>query len=167
MANQIARSDWWETQRPPCQSGGKKRIRAYRPYGILRQAFAEVMKAHPFIIDAIVILPDNLHALWTLPSGDDDFGLRWRQIKSAFSKSPENGERNSKSRVRKQERDIWQRRFWEHAILDERGFERHLDYVHYNPVKHGYTVRVMDWPHSSFHRYVRRGVLLLDCRSGD
>lgn len=124
---------------------------------ILREAFRMVMAAHPFKINAMVVLPDHLHVIWTLPEGDHDFSLRWRQIKSAFSREIEKGERISKSRRRKQERGIWQRRFWEHAIRDEEDFRRHLDYVHYNPVKHGHARRVVDWPYSSFHRHVRLG----------
>jgi putative transposase len=122
---------------------------------LLRDAFRTVKNDHPFQIDAIVILPDHLHTVWTLPEGDDDFSLRWRQIKSAFSRGIGSGERISKSRTQKQERGIWQRRFWEHAIRDERDYANHLDYIHFNPVKHKLVERVIDWPYSSFHRYVR------------
>jgi putative transposase len=93
----------------------------------LRDAFREVKNAHPFDIDAIVVLPDHLHTLWTLPEDDDDFSLRWRQIKSAFSRAIEKDERISNSRLRKQERGVWQRRFWEHAIRDEDDFNRYID----------------------------------------
>ncbi|HLF96411.1 MAG TPA: transposase [Methylococcaceae bacterium] len=124
----------------------------------LRESFRLVKTAHPFSVDAVVILPDHLHAIWTLPEGDDDFSLRWRQIKSAFSRSMENGERLSESRTMKAERGIWQRRFWEHAIRDETDYAAHVDYIHYNPVKHGHVEHVVDWPHSSFHRFVRAGV---------
>jgi putative transposase len=130
--------------------------------GLLRDAFRAVKKAHPFDIDAMVVLPDHLHAIWTLPQGDHDFSLRWRQIKAAFSVALDKEERISRSRARKQERGIWQRRFWEHAIRDEPDFKRHVDYIHHNPVKHGYVPRVMDWPYSSFHRYVRQGILPSD-----
>ena len=125
---------------------------------LLRAAFRQIRSAHPFAIDAMVVLPDHLHAMWQLPEGDDDFGLRWRQIKSAFSRGIEKGERISRSRERKHERGIGQRRYWEHAIRDEDDYARHLDYVHYNPVKHRLVQRVQDWPYSSFHRYVRKGV---------
>lgn len=124
----------------------------------LRNAFRKVKQVHPFHIDAIVILPDHLHALWTLPEGDDDFSLRWRQIKAAFSRAIATGERISKSRMQKMERGIWQRRFWEHAIRDERDFNNHLDYIHGNPLKHKLVEQIIDWPYSSFHRYVRLGV---------
>lgn len=125
---------------------------------ILRQAFRDTRAAHPFTIDAIVVLPDHLHCLWTLPDGDADFSLRWRQIKAAFSRALPPGEPVSPSRRTKAERGIWQRRFWEHAIRDERDYALHLDYIHFNPVKHGYVDRVADWPYSSFQRWVRRGV---------
>lgn len=124
----------------------------------LRDAFRKVEQAHPFHIDAIVILPDHLHALWTLPEGDDDFSLRWRQIKSAFFRAIGTGERISKSRTQKKERGIWQRRFWEHLIRGERDFSNHLDYIHFNPVKHGYVTKPDDWAYSSIHRYIFLGV---------
>ena len=128
----------------------------------LREAFREVKNAHPFVIDAAVILPEHLHTIWTLPQGDNDFSLRWRQIKSAFSRAIEKDERISNSRLRKQERGVWQRRFWEHAIRDEEDFNRHIDYIHINPVKHGYVQRAVDWHFSSFHRYVKLGILPAD-----
>ena len=128
----------------------------------LRAAFRGVRRARLFAIDAMVVLPDHLHAMWQLPEEDDDLGLRWRQIKSAYSRGIENGERISRSRQRKNERGIWQRRYWEHAIRDEDDFAHHLDYVHYNPVKHGLVQRVQDWPCSSFHRYVRKGIYPAD-----
>ena len=110
----------------------------------LREAFRLVNAAHPFEIDAIVVLPEHLHAILTLPQGDHDFSLRWRQIKSGFSRAIEKGERISNSRIRKRERGIWQRRFWEHVIRDANDFVRHVDYVHCNPVKHGYVSRIVD-----------------------
>jgi putative transposase len=125
---------------------------------VLREAFRLVLKAHPFLIDAVVVLPDHLHAVWTLPAGDHDFSMRWRQIKSAFSRAMDKGEPVSGSRSRKKERGIWQRRFWEHALRDDDDFARHVDYIHYNPVKHGYVEAVTEWPYSSFHQYVRRGI---------
>ena len=128
----------------------------------LREAFREVKNAHPFVIDAVVILPEHLHTIWTLPQGDNDFSLRWRQIKSAFSRAIEKDERISNSRLRKQERGVWQRRFWEHAIRDEEDFNRHIDYIHINPVKRGYVQRAVDWHFSSFHRYVKLGILPAD-----
>jgi putative transposase len=106
---------------------------------ILRQAFRYVRVRHPFTLDAIVILPDHLHAIWTLPPGDADYAMRWRLIKGFFSRRIEAGEEISASRKRKAERGIWQRRYWEHTIRDEHDFERHCDYIHFNSVKHGHS----------------------------
>lgn len=124
----------------------------------LRAAFRQVRAERPFHIDAIVILPDHLHCIWQLPPDDADFSTRWRRIKSVFSRSIDPGERLSERRRAKGERGIWQRRFWEHSLRDERDFAAHIDYIHFNPVKHGHVTRVIDWPHSSFHRYVKAGV---------
>jgi putative transposase len=106
---------------------------------LLRDAFGYVIGKHPFTIDACVVLPDHLHCIWTLPQGDSNFSTRWRLIKSYFSRKcdtllPEN---LSISQQKKQERAIWQRRFWEHLIRDEVDFKNHVEYIHYNPVKHG------------------------------
>ena len=109
-----------------------------------------------------MILPDHLHCLWRLPPDDDDFPLRWRLLKAGFSSRLAPGEYISQSRQRKGERGIWQRRYWEQVIRDERDFQRHLDYIHYNPVKHGYVPAAKDWPYSSFHRWVKRGVYPVD-----
>ena len=124
----------------------------------LRHAFRTVRARRPFHIDAIVVLPDHCHCIWTLPADDEDFSSRWRLIKSAFARAIESGEPLSERRLRKRERGIWQRRFWEHLIRDEEDFARHMDYIHYNPVKHGWVRRVADWPYSSFHHLVRSGV---------
>jgi putative transposase len=124
---------------------------------LLRAAFRYARNRYPFKIEAIVILRDHLHAVWTLPEGDADFSLRWRLIKAAFSRGLPVGECVSASRLSKGERGIWQRRYWEHTIRDEGDFARHVDYIHFNPVKHGYTDDVQDWPHSSLHRMVRLG----------
>ena len=124
----------------------------------LRTALRETQRHHPFSIDAIVVLPDHLHTVWTLPEGDADFSMRWRLIKTSFSRNLAPGEPVSGSRAAKGERGIWQRRYWEHTIRDEKDFERHIDYVHINPVKHGLVTRVRDWPYSSFHRMVKLGV---------
>jgi putative transposase len=132
----------------------------------LRQTFAQVRERHPFTIDAIVILPDHVHAIWTLPSGDSDFALRWRLIKAGFSRTLPRIENRTASRQSKQERGVWQRRYWEHLIRDDVDFARHADYIHFNPVKHGWVTRVADWPHSSFHRYVRQGILPSDWGGG-
>jgi putative transposase len=129
-----------------------------RHVDLLREAFRETKKNHPYDIEAICILPDHLHCIWRLPEGDDDFPTRWRLIKAGFSRGLPKGERVSPSRTRKGERGIWQRRYWEHLIRDERDFANHVDYVHYNPVKHGHAARAWDWPYSSFRRMVGEGV---------
>ena len=127
--------------------------------GLLRSAFEYTRERHPFIVDAIVVLPEHIHAIWTLPEGDSDFALRWRLIKTVFSRGLPLGEHRSGSRERKGERGIWQRRYWEHLIRDEADFSRHVDYIHINPVKHGLVPQVAAWPYSSFHRYVQAGIL--------
>lgn len=118
-------------------------------------------RAQPFQIGAIVVLPDHLHSVWTLPQGDANYPHRWRLIKGRFARAlVESGAPiilNSKG-----EYDLWQRRFWEHTVRDERDFHAHVDYIHYNPVKHGLVGRVCDWPYSSFHRFVRLGWLSED-----
>ena len=133
----------------------------------LRAAFRNVRRTRPFAIDAVVILPDHLHCIWTLPAGDADFSTRWRLIKAAFARSIPNGERLSTRRERTGERGIWQRRFWEHAIRDDTDRARHVDYIHFNPVKHGHVGRAADWPYSSFHRYVRAGIYPSDWAADD
>jgi putative transposase len=132
----------------------------------LREAFRTVKTHHPFDIDAMVVLPDHLHCILTLPPGDADFSLRWRQIKSAFSRGIPNGEGRSQSRINKNERGIWQRRFWEHHIRDERDFRHRVDYIHFNPVKHGLVDWVSQWPYSTFHQYVECGVYGVDWGGG-
>jgi putative transposase len=128
----------------------------------LRRAYKAVQERHPFETVAICILPDHLHALLVLPDGDADFAMRWSLFKSGFSRGlPAAGSR-SVSKIVKREKGIWQRRYWEHAIRDDADLERHIDYIHYNPVKHELVSRVSDWPHSSFHRYVKRGLLPVD-----
>ena len=124
----------------------------------LREEFRVTKQAHPLVIEAMVVLPDHLHCLWRLPPGDNDFPMRRRLIKARFSRRLPHGERISVSRGRKGERGIWQRRYWEHAIRDERDWHRHLDDIHDNPVKHGHVECAIDWPYSSFHRYVARGL---------
>jgi putative transposase len=128
----------------------------------LREAYRAVQRRLPFETKAICILPDHIHAVWTLPPGDSDFASRWSQIKRGFSRAIPAAQLRSPSQAQKREKGIWQRRFWEHVIRDDADFERHVDYIHFNPVKHGYVTRVCDWPYSSFHRYVRNGLLPLD-----
>ena len=124
----------------------------------LRESTRSVRVKYPFEIDAWVVLPDHMHCIWTLPPGDTDYTLRWRLIKAAFSKTLPRIERRSKVRIARGERGLWQRRFWEHTLRDERDYVAHMDYVHFNPVKHGYAKKVADWPYSTFHRYVTQGI---------
>jgi putative transposase len=125
----------------------------------LRRIYASVQKGRPFETVAICILPDHLHAVWSLPAGDTDFAFRWSLIKSGFSRGIAVTGLRSRSNIAKREKGLWQRRYWEHAIRDDADLERHVDYIHFNPVKHGYVPRVCDWPYSSFRRYVAEGVL--------
>ena len=128
----------------------------------LRMAFSTVKQSHPFRIDAAVILPDHIHCIWTLPTDDADFSMRWREIKSGFSRRIRNREKITCSREQRKERGIWQRRFWEHLIRDDKDYQHHMDYIHYNPVKHSYVNHPAQWHHSSFHRLGERGVYPLD-----
>ncbi len=125
----------------------------------LREAFRNVKAKRPFDIEAIAIMPDHLHCIWTLPPGDGDFSTRWRLVKTWFTKHCRAGLRTPPDQVRqhKREQAIWQRRYWEHALRDENDFTRHVEYIHYNPVKHGYVGAPGDWPYSSFSRYVDVG----------
>ena len=129
---------------------------------ILREALRYVQARHPFRIEAMAVLPDHLHAVWTLPPGDAAYPMRLRLLKSWFSRHIPEGERRRDSRVDKGERGIWQRRYWEHQVRDERDLERCVDYVHFNPVKHGHVACVGDWPYSTFHRHVAKGWLPAD-----
>jgi len=132
----------------------------------LREAINRVRSQYPFFIDAWVLLPDHLHTIWTLPPDDARFGLRWQQIKRFVTLRC--GERlhqaswMTDSKTRHRESTLWQRRYWEHQIRNELDFARHMDYLHYNPVKHGLVKQVKDWPYSSFHRYLEAGVYAQD-----
>jgi putative transposase len=128
---------------------------------LLRSSFAKVRSAQPFRIEALVVLPEHLHALITMPPGDSNYPRLWRRLKGHFTQHvaasgvpvPRFGDGRYA---------LWQRRYWEHTIRDAKDFERHVDYIHFNPVKHGWVRSVADWPHSSFHRFVRKGVLAQD-----
>jgi len=133
---------------------------------LLRTVIREVQSRHPFHIDAMVVLPDHLHAIWRLPENDKDFSTRWMLIKSGFSRRLPADEGRNRSRITKGERGIWQRRFWEHLIRDEMDHERHVNYIHYNPMKHGYVARPVDWPHSSIHRFIIEGIVSPDWAVG-
>jgi len=132
----------------------------------LRRAMVEVMARRPFEIEAICLLPDHLHTIWKLPMGDRDYSQRWNEIKGIAAKlfkgPPGKGESLSLSRKRAGEAGFWQRRFWEHAIRNAADYANHMDYLHYNPVKHGLVRSVTDWPWSSFHRCVREGLYSAD-----
>ncbi len=116
----------------------------------------------PFTIEAWVLLPDHLHTIWILLENDDNFASRWAVIKRIVSKRCGSLEAIkgpvSDSRDKRGESPFWQRRFWEHCLRDERDLHRHLDYIHWNPVKHGYVKRVIDWPYSTFHRFVNNRI---------
>ncbi|MBT8373086.1 MAG: transposase [Deltaproteobacteria bacterium] len=141
---------------------------------LLRQAFKKVIKGHPFKIDAFVLLPDHLHCIWTLPRGDADFPTRWRLIKSHFSRNcnmvgwveARNPTRPNASRLKKKEKPIWQRRFWEHLIRNNNDLKRHIEYIHYNPVKHRMVKAPKDWQYSSFHRFASNGLYHLEWGAG-
>lgn len=127
----------------------------------LREAIQKVRAKYPFQIDAWVLLPDHLHAIWTLPKGDADFPLRWQLIKRHVTRQCgellHQPDLMTVSKTKHRESTIWQRRYWEHMIRDDADYEQHMNYLHYNPVKHGLVKQVKDWPYSSFHRYVENG----------
>jgi putative transposase len=125
---------------------------------LLRTAVKTVHQGHPFKIHGWVVLPEHLHCVIELPADDADFATRWRLIKMEFSKALPRTEILSAVRIRRGERGIWQRRYWEHLIRDERDYRAHMDYVHINPVKHGLVEYVADWPYSTFHRLVAEGL---------
>jgi putative transposase len=128
---------------------------------ILRFAFGKARAERSFDIDAIVILPDHIHAILTLPEGDSDFSHRWRRIKSIFTQ----GVLRSGDTICRRDgtgRELWQRRFWEHTIRDDCDFSRHVNYIHFNPAKHGLVANPADWPHASLHRFIRDGVVAPD-----
>ncbi|MGK9064486.1 REP-associated tyrosine transposase [Stutzerimonas chloritidismutans] len=129
-----------------------------RHIDLLRKTVRATRERHPFHIDAWVVLPDHMHCVWTLPDDDADFALRWKVIKFSFARRLPKTEVLTATQRSRGERGIWQRRYWEHLIRDERDYRHHVDYVHLNPLKHGWVTRVSDWPYSSFHRAVRAGV---------
>lgn len=132
----------------------------------LHQAIAEVQALHPFEILAVVLLPDHCHCIWKMADDDDNFSVRWAMIKRRFTKLWLNSSRQdvsvSASRTKRGERGVWQRRFWEHLIRDQQDFARHMDYIHYNPVKHEYVLCPHQWKYSSFHRWVKENVYEFD-----
>ena len=135
---------------------------------LLRESCQYVMQRHPFTIPAICILPDHIHFILNLPENDSDYPLRIRLMKSYFSHRFQPVVENfPKSRIEKQEKAVWQRRYWEHLIRNERDMENHIDYIHYNPVKHGYVLSPNEWKESSFHHYVKLGLLPEDWGSSE
>ncbi len=128
----------------------------------LRDAIKEVQNSKPFSIDAWVLLPDHLHCIWTLPRGDSDYSVSWVMIKRYVTKHCGkdfyNNELMTQSKINRNESTIWQRRYWEHQIRDQEDYNKHVDYIHYNPVKHNLVNNVNDWQFSTFHRYVRDGI---------
>lgn len=127
----------------------------------LRDAIEKTREKHPFTIDAWVLLPDHMHAIWTLPPDDADFANRWRLIKRHVTQTCgallHQPNLMTASKTKHRESTLWQRRYWEHLIRNDDDYAKHMDYVHFNPVKHGLVKRVVDWQHSSFHRYVKQG----------
>jgi putative transposase len=144
-----------------------------RHIDLFRVVLAQVKQAHPFALVAMVVLPEHLHAIWRLPEDDADYPMRWSLIKAGLSRRMEKDERISASRAAKRERNIWQRRYWEHQIRDESDLARHVDYIHYNPVKHGWVKQPIDWPHSTLHGYIDRKIIApdwgaqVDVKNGD
>ncbi|BEV08530.1 transposase [Methylophilus sp. DW102] len=137
-----------------------------RNIDLLRDVIAKVKKSHPFTIHAWVVLPEHMHCVIELPEGDADFATRWMLIKMLFSKGIPKSERRSDTRIERGERGIWQRRYWEHLIRDERDYQAHVDYVHINLVKHGLVKSVKYWPYSTFHKMVEQGVYAQDWGGG-
>ena len=133
-----------------------------REIELLRHCVAAERARRPFSVLAWVVLPDHMHWLWRLPPGDADFATRWRRIRTDFSRGIAIRERRTAVRRRRGERGIWQRRYWEHLIRDPDDLRHHVDYIHYNAVKHGHAIRAADWPHSSFHAWAQRGAYPLD-----
>ena len=130
-----------------------------RHINAFRAAYRKVIRIMPFETLAICVLPDHVHAIWRLPPTDADYSRRWQQIKAGFSRALPVDALRSLSKLHKGERGIWQRRFWEHQVRDDEDLQRHVDYIHYNPVKHGWVKQAVEWPYSSFKRYVRDGML--------
>jgi len=147
----------------------------------LREAFRTIRLQRPFRLDAAVVLPDHLHCIWTLPPGDADFATRWRLIKTwvtkhyalngssgyaALTRPTASGSNVDEMTASKRQQTVWQHRYWEHMLRDETDYRRHVEYIHFNPVKHGYVKGPIDWPYSSFHQHVKEGLYSPDWGSG-
>lgn len=128
----------------------------------LRESIAETRRARPFVIDAWVLLPDHLHCIWTLPREDADYSTRWGLIKAGVTRrlapTVKDPAHLSPSRQKHREAGLWQRRFWEHTVRDEKDFESHCDYIHWNPVRHGLVSTPGEWPFSTFRRFLKDGL---------
>jgi putative transposase len=127
---------------------------------IFHKAVEAVQRRRPFTVEALVVLSDHLHSIWTLPEDDADYSTRWRLIKEGFTRaySVLHGAPTADARrARRGEKAVWQGGFWEHLIGDDRDFSAHLDYIHLNPVKHGFASTPRDWQHSTFLEWVARG----------
>jgi putative transposase len=149
----------------------RQRILCDEPVRVaLRTAIAQTRANWPFVIDAWVLLPDHIHCIWTLPPDDADFATRWNLVKRRTSGALKDSYLSdglmNPSKLSRRELTFWQRRFWEHQIRDERDYETHVDYIHYNPVKHGLVTRVKDWPYSTFHRQVQNDIYAADWGGG-
>ncbi len=138
---------------------------------ILHDVVDNVKQQHPFTIDGWVLLPDHIHCIWSLPEDDSDFSKRWGMIKAGFSKRAKGflhkDEWMTEAKRKYRESTIWQKRFWEHMIRDEVDFNKHMNYIHFNPVKHELVRSVKDWPHSTFHRCVKDGLYSPDWGGDD
>jgi putative transposase len=136
------------------------------PISLLTESVDRIKSYHPFTIVAYCILPDHIHFIWSLPEDDNNYSMRIGQIKRCFSKqyakSFDLSIESNESHQKRKEFAIWQRRFWEHWIRDENDLNRHIDYIHYNPVKHGLVSSVQDWKYSSFHEFVEMGYYNLE-----
>jgi putative transposase len=137
-----------------------------RNIDLLREVIAKVKQSHPFHIHAWVVLPEHMHCVMELPEGDANFAKRWMLIKMLFSRGISKIEHLTDMRVKRRERGIWQRRYWEHLIKDEKDYQAHMDYVHINPFKHGLVKQVKDWPYSTFHKLVEQGIYVKDWGGG-
>ena len=129
---------------------------------ILGNVIRECLRSHPFEVRAIVLLPDHLHSIWCMRSGDANYSGRWQWIKTQSTQRWLSAGRTTDGR-----RGVWQPKFWEHTIEEEDDFESHFDYIHYNPVKHGYVRCPVDWEWSTFHHWVQRGVYSKHWGCGD
>lgn len=122
----------------------------------LRRAMRYTLSHHPMRIDAMVVLPGTIHALWTLPAGDRDYPNRIGMLKARFSRAMPMPPHRTLKQIQRGEKGIWERRYWEHSIADSDDFARHRDLIHHSPVHAGLCVEPTDWPYSSIHREMNR-----------